>query len=358
MIENVSEEKLGRRVTGSYEFTSGESGEESYGDGKNILRWSPKVKLEDGIWRTMTWIGENQNKPRVLVTALGQARGGRLAWNSLHKFLLRPFNAHLAWYTTQVETSSYLHERAQYLWMEPNHDEWDLVYEMAAKACNNVKVVGKWREYCNIPGLFMGGIGKCAHSSRTAVLFGLRWLLQQKISKLQLLDKYDWFILTRVDELHLCEHFDFTTTTESDILLPTDEHYNGWSDRHLIARASMFMKVINITNELICRPDYWLEKVAEFQYERNIEVVQKLIWDDMGLTVSEFSRSMFTVRSEGDPTAWSRGEFDPDLNLFGLRVKYPKEFTSAKARCANTSLTGAIESLRRYEWKVVKQVLF
>ena len=113
-----------------------------------------------------------------------------------------------------------------------------------------------------------------------------------------------------------------------------------------------------MTNELVCRPDYWLEKVAKVQYERNIEVIQKLIWDDMGLIVSEFSRSMFTVRSEGDPTSWSPGEFDPDLNLFGLKVKYPKGFVSAKAHCGNMSLKGARESLRRYEWKVVKQALF
>ncbi|CAF1187948.1 unnamed protein product [Adineta ricciae] len=348
MIGNVSEEKLGRRVTGSYEFTSGESDEESYGDGKNILRWRPKVKLEDGIWRTMTWIGENQNKPRVLVITLGQLRGGPLAWKSLHKFLLKPYNAHLALHISDFTSRTYLHDIAQYIWMEEEHKDWGVVLQLVSETCGNEGIVGKWREYCNIPGLFMGGVANCNHRSHTSVSFAFRWMLQQKISKLQLLDKYDWFILTRADELHLCEHFDFTTMTESDILLPTDEHYNGWSDRHLIARSSMFMKMINITNELICRPDYWRNKLEGVDYELNIEVVQKLIWDDMGLTVSEHPRSIFIVRSSGDPASWSRGRSHPELSRFNLKVKYPRELKSSKIYCKTRNITHMMESIREY----------
>ncbi|CAF1637824.1 unnamed protein product [Adineta ricciae] len=200
------------------------------------------------------------------------------------------------------------------------HKDWGVVLQLVSETCGNAEIVGKWRDYCNIPGLLMGGVANCEHRSHTSVLFAFRWMLQQKINKLQLLDKYDWFILTRADELHLCEHFDFTTMKESDILLPTGEHYNGWSDRHLITRSSMFMKMINITKELVCRPDYWLNKLEEVDYELNIEVVQKLIWDDMRLTVSEHPRSIFIVRSTGDPASWSRGRSHPELSRFNLKV--------------------------------------
>ncbi|UJR12668.1 hypothetical protein I4U23_016842 [Adineta vaga] len=358
MISNIAKEKLGRKFESEYNYTPDEIIGEQNDDKSHVhrnLKWRAKVKLEEGIWRTMSWISKNQKKPRVLVTIFGQARGGRLAWNSLHKFLLHPFNAHLAWYTTHLETSSYLHDRVQYLWMEPNHDAWDFVYEMIANTCNNNNnIVGKWKNYCKLSGLFMGGIETCKQNSRTAVLFSLRWLLQQKINKLQLLEKYDWFIITRADELHLCDHYDFINMIRDDIQLPTDEHYNGWSDRHLITRSSMFMKMINITTELVCNPDYWFSRLEQVEYELNIELIQKLIWEKMKLTVSEFPRSMFTVRSKGDPTSWSQGEFHPELSSFDLTVKYPMEFESSRKHCQTMDLKKAIEPLRHYEWKIVK----
>jgi len=297
----------------------------------------------------MSWIEDNQRKPRILVIIIGEARGGNLAWKSLHKFLLQPLNAHLAIYISELKTRTYLHDISQYIWTVPEDMDWSIVFDTVAEMCNMDNVAGKWRNYCDMPGIFMGGIPNCSHESHTSVSFAFRWLVQQKIVKLHLLDKYDWFILTRADQLYLCDHHDFTEMIEGDALLPIGEYYGGWSDRHIIGKSFVFMKLLNLTTELVCRPDYWFPILQSVETERNIETIQKIIWDHMNLTVSEFSRSMFTVRTPYDTSSWSEGQFHPETNAFGLKVKYPKELKASMKYCKIKNITNALKSLHQYD---------
>ncbi|UJR17075.1 hypothetical protein I4U23_003972 [Adineta vaga] len=360
IIRNVAKAKLGRKMKVIFEFSQVENNQEKIIDlshANNILGWKAKVSLKEGISKTMIWMKENQHKPKILVIIIGQIRGGILAWKSLHKFFLRPFDAHLAFYISGFEIKTYLHEIAQYIWMEPEYDDWGIMFDMVAKACNNEKILGKWRNYCKLPGIYMGGVKNCSHDSHSSISYVFRWLLQQKIKKLQLLDKYDWFVLTRADELYLCQHYDFTTMIEDDVLLPTGEHYKGWSDRHLIGRSSVFMKIINITNELVCNPDYWYRKFKRNGRVYNIEQTQKFIWADMNLQVSELPRSMFIVRTQDDPASWSTGLFHPQLNHFGLKVKYPMELWSSHRHCKINNITNVLKSLRHYHGDILNDVI-
>ncbi|CAF3349120.1 unnamed protein product [Rotaria sp. Silwood1] len=189
----------------------------------NILGWKPTVRIEDGISETMSWMKEHQEKTRVLVIIIGQARGGDLSWKSLHKFLLRPLQAHLALYLANAEKRTLLHDLAQYIWTIPSYPYWDGIFEKAAETCNTDEVKDKWRNYCQIPGIFMGGISNCSHPASSGMLLALRWLVQQKIYEFDLLKIYDWFILTRADELYLCNHHNFLNMNKNHLLLPPGE---------------------------------------------------------------------------------------------------------------------------------------
>jgi nucleoside-diphosphate-sugar epimerase len=317
----------------------------------NILKWKPKMNIEDGVSKTMSWMTEDRRKPRVLVIIIGQARGGELAWKSLHKFLLRPLKAHLAIYISDWQTRTFLHNISQYIWTTPEYADWGKVFEMVAKTCNADGIAEKWRNYCQIPGIFMGGVANCKHPGSAGILLAFRWLVQQKIVELNLLDKYDWFILTRADELYLCNHHEFFRMNESDALLPTGEYYGGWSDRHIIGRSSLFMKMINITTELVCKPNYWFEVLRQVGGEFNLERIQKVLWSQMGINVSEFPRSMFTVRTQYDTTRWSKGQSHLDLERFGLKLKYLDEFTASIKYCNIKNVTNDLEGFKQYDWE-------
>jgi hypothetical protein len=222
---------------------------------------------------------------------------------------------------------------------------------MAAKVCNIDNIAEKWRNYCKISGIFMGGVSNCSHPGSAGILLAFRWLVQQKIYELNLLDKYDWFILTRADELYLCDHHNFFVMNENHALLPTGEYYGGWSDRHIIGKSSVFMKMINITTELVCKPDYWFKTLKQVGGEFNLERIQKVIWSHRNINVSEFPRSMFTVRTQHDPTRWSKGESHPDFGKFGLKLKYADEFKSSIKHCNIINVTNALEVTKQYDWE-------
>ncbi|CAF4153388.1 unnamed protein product [Adineta steineri] len=319
---------------------------------RNILKWKPKVDIQEGISTTMSWIADNERKQRVLVITIGQIRGGEIAWKSLQKFLLQPFNAHLAIYVSNWQTRTLLHDMAQYIWIVPEYTDWGAVFEMIAKTCHVNSNIGKWRKYCKIPGQFMGGVANCSHSGSAGILLAFRWLVQQKLLEFNLLDKYDWFILTRADELYLCNHHDFLEMNKNHALLPTGENYGGWSDRHIIGKSSNFLKMMNITTDLICKPDFWLKTLKRLRGEVNLESIQKIIWSHMKLEVSEFPRSMFTVKREQDATRWSNGISHPDVEIFGLKIKYPDEFTAAVKHCKITNVTNALKEAQQYNWEV------
>ncbi len=318
---------------------------------KSILKWRSKVDIKDGVSATMSWTAKNRGKQRVLVIIIGQVRGGDLAWKSLHKFLIRPLNAHLAIYVSNWQPSTFLHNISQYIWAIPEYTDWGVVFEIAARVCRTDNITEKWRNYCKFPAQFMGGVANCSHAGSAGILLVFRWLVQQKILELNLLDKYDWFILTRADEMYLCNHHDFFVMNENHALLPPGEGYGGWSDRHIIGKSSVFMKMINITTELVCKPDYWFTTLEKLGGDFNLEKIQQLFWSHMNIPVSEFPRSMFTVRTQHDPTRWSVGTSHPDFERFGLKLKYPREFEASMRHCNIRNVTSALEEMKQYDWE-------
>ena len=103
-----------------------------------------------------------------------QARGGELAWKSLHKHLLEPLDAHLALMFTETQQPTMLHELAQYSWTVPEYEDWGVVLDQAAAQCHPNPERIPWRELCSVPDQFLGGVGHgCRHrgsAGRAAIL--------------------------------------------------------------------------------------------------------------------------------------------------------------------------------------------
>ncbi len=109
------------------------------------------------------------------------------------------------------------------------------------------------------------------------------------------------------------------------------------------------MKMLNITTELVCKSDYWLKTLEVPKGDFNLETIQKVLWSYMNVNVSEFPRSMFTVRTPYDPTRWSKGVPHPYFDSFGLKLKYPDEFPPSVEHCNIKNVTNALQVIQQYD---------
>lgn len=318
-----------------------------------ILGWRPKVRIEDGLQATFSWIREQMNKPNVLVVVNGQPRGGDLAWKSLHKHVLQPNNAHLATYLTPVgnATNQTLLERmAHYTWRlpEPPNGDYGTWVDEAAELCPHTDG-GEWPQLCDYDEgkpLWGGSLTRCPkHVSKSGVHLGYRWHIHQKIMALNLHHQYDYIIYTRADYLYLCDHTSPATINGSQVWVPFGEEYGGYTDRHVVGTGSIMLEALNITQEIVCRSKHYAALIVPAK-TNNVEQLQALVWKNIGLEVGQFPFVAFTVRSEGDPASWTPGDEHHELSQFGVRVKYQTELNDAVKHCNVSSLPQAMEALR------------
>ena len=156
----------------------------------------------------------------------------------------------------------------------------------------------------------------------------------QKILALNLHRHYDRFILTRADYVYFCDHADIRTMAEDVGNMPPGEGYGGYSDRHTVGATAVFMRMINITQALMCEPETWKQVLIPAHPNMNLETATARYFQHINISIQEFPRSMFTVKLPADPTRWSKGTAtDIISNYDGLLVKYPAEFDMAKAHC-------------------------
>jgi hypothetical protein len=85
--------------------------------------------------------------------------------------------------------------------------------------------------------------------------------------------------------------------------------------------------------------------------EFNLERIQKVFWSQMKISVSEFPRSMFTVRASNDSTRWSQGQIHPEMTQYELKLKYPAEFISSIKSCQISNLSDTMNDIQKYDWR-------
>jgi hypothetical protein len=273
-------------------------------------------------------------QPRVLVIVIGQARGSSYAWNSLYKYLLAPYQADLATFFTESSPVTVLQRMARFNWVVPEFTDWAAVMTQVERRCG---VDSSWHALCRGGDQWLGGatVPGCIHDGSAGILLAFRWLVQQKLMQHNLLDQYDYMVLSRADELYLCDHVPFTEMDTHSVWLPFGEEYDGYSDRHLVATPTVFMRALNITTELVCNWQAYSDTLRAWDHV-NLERLQKQVWEQTGVPVRQYRRSMFTVKTPEDPTRWGKGTNLVEGQEFGLLIKYPDEMVRAKEHCQTT----------------------
>jgi hypothetical protein len=282
---------------------------------------------------------------KVLVVVIGQPRGGHLAHLSLLHRLVIPHKADLALYFGEgSDTSSILFKYAKYHWVAKEYPDWTVLASDFEKKCPNLMQKNtSTRKILWGHSLFVGRRVDPQLRMSGFVLLAFRWLLYQKIQELKLTSVYDAFVMTRADELYLCPHTPISTLLgrcKSCVWVQQGEEYGGFSDRHVVARAEPFMKMLNVTQSLTCQPNAFLRKWNI----RNIETVLAAHANFQNISVRKFQMSSFLVRSTNDATRWSRGFESDEMAPLQLLIKYPNEFTIAKRQCDVGNITEYIVS--------------
>ena len=286
---------------------------------------------------------------RTIVVVLGSLRGGEEAWASLEKNVLDPSGADLALLVPQPDGSaarSSLHARARYLWHYRDYDDWgeavDLIpthppgnltpwRTLAEREAALIRLRG---HPMRNPSIFGGVRG---HGASGAVIFMLRWFLQEQIRRHGLTSQYDRFVVTRSDHYYECTHNASAFPVHGkQLFVPEGQWYRGRTDRHLVVGNH------NVLNALDVYPTFfateWIQNYSEGGI-MNTEILLHRVWREKGLAPQPFPRVMFTVARASDSTRWRRATV-PVPHKENLFIKYPTdsgggpgEYTLAQRTC-------------------------
>ena len=181
--------------------------------------------------------------------------------------------------------------------------------------------------------LFYFRLGDMNSSSLLAVM--MRYFASQKIQELGLLERYQWFIVTRTDQYYMCSHSiapykKRSRTAKDHVWIPMGEDYKGITDRHMVVHRQHVLQALNILPPLLQNPQQYR---AFFQGRRhkNSEMFMKLRFDEEGLSVKRFDRSMFVAGAPGD--SFSRKRAKTPFRDLGINVKYRHELFGSKMTC-------------------------
>jgi len=181
-----------------------------------------------------------------------------------------------------------------------------------------------WREFIKVKDQFLGGIkDPNQHLGSAGILIFFRWFLLKNLIDNDLINKYDKFVITRSDYIYQLPHPKVEYMSDN-IWIPDDEHYGGYTDRHVILSKNNIVPYLNILNNMVLRSNEYFMRMISFP-EWNLEkVIQfNLIQNNVIHLVKEFPYVMYTVRNVNGSTRWAIGEYSNEL---GYYVKYQGEY--------------------------------
>jgi hypothetical protein len=267
------------------------------------------------------------------VIVVGQPQGGTLAWKSLDKHLLSPFNAHLATYFTKSSANSILQNMAHFNWIADDNLDLGVYFDAASELCFRSKKT--WPQLCNVNNKWLGGITACNQTGSSGMWLAFSWLVSQKILELSLFKQYDYFVLTRSEHVYLCKHAAFSTLDNRFGYYSRGENRANISDRHLVASAQVFLKLVNLTQELSCNTQKWMHLLRVGSPDVGIEAVQKMMWQQLKVDMEPLLRSHFSVQKPNvPPFQVSHGVQKRILQKFDLEIPYPLELDLAMNDCS------------------------
>lgn len=270
---------------------------------------------------------------QTLVVIIGNFRGGEQAWQSLTRNVLDPNSADLAILIPEdddIAKSSSLYERAKYVWTYQDYDDWGDAIDLINGT--------EWRSLIDYnrpkaaPSIFGGVKGEPGSG---AIIFMLRWFLQNHIREQHLTDLYTTFVITRSDHYYQCRHNVSVLTVGQKVLwIPRGENNGGKTDRHLIVGSD------NVLDALDVYPYYfeneWL-RMRKYPALLNTENLLGLVWRGKHLHVRYHPRVMFTSAVKIDKTTYQTAK-DPVPGVPGLFIKYPTEYNLTQETCPSVAV--------------------
>ena len=194
---------------------------------------------------------------------------------------------------------------------------------------NTYKKPLHWREFLKIKEQFLGGIKDKhnQHPGSAGILIFFRWFLLKNLIDNDLINKYDRFVITRSDFIYQLPHPKLEIMNENCIWIPDEEHYYGYTDRHVVLSKNNIESYLNILNNFVLKSnDYFIKMKAKQDW--NLEQVIKfhLEQNNVGHLVKEFPYIMYSVRNINGTTRWQEGQFSNEL---GYYIKYQSEYAKS-----------------------------
>jgi hypothetical protein len=183
-----------------------------------------------------------------------------------------------------------------------------------------------WREFLKIKDQFLGGIkdNHNQHPGSAGILIFFRWFLLKNLIDNDLIQKYDRFIITRSDYIYQLSHPKVELMNKNFIWIPDCEHYNGYTDRHVVLSQNNIEPYLNILNNLILRSNEYFMKMKT-KNNWNLEQLIKFNLEQNNVLhlVKEFPYIMYSVRNTNGTTRWAQGNYS---NKLGYYIKYHTEY--------------------------------
>jgi len=183
-----------------------------------------------------------------------------------------------------------------------------------------------WREFLKVKDQFLGGIKDSSnqHDGSAGILIFFRWFLLKNLIDNDLINKYDRFIITRSDYIYQLPHPKIELMNKNYIWIPDCEHYNGYTDRHVVLSKTNIESYLNILNNLVIRSNEYYMKMKN-KYDWNLERLIKFHFEQNNVLhlVKEFPYVMYTVRNINGTTRWNHGIYSKKL---GYYIKYATEY--------------------------------
>lgn len=264
---------------------------------------------------------------RTLVIVLGQLRAHQLTWDNFKENVLDQLDADLAVCVPAdafFDPTNLFYINARFRWLVPDAPDLAEVFDQIQKQLGSSE---QWRVLCEVKGSWLGRIAESGQPGAAAILFILRWFMLNNL-RAEGLDKiYDRFVITRSDFFYVCPHPPLECLAADNLWIPDGEDYGGLCDRHLVVSAADLIASCNLIDDLLLRPRQMRDAMIE-NSNWNIEQVIALHLTRNGLIskVRRFPYIMFIVRDSGDPSAWSTGDYESDVDMV---VKYPTELHEA-----------------------------
>jgi len=299
----------------------------------------------------------------VLVTLLGNLRGGEKAWHSLEINLLDPSDADLALMiggTADLNSASLeiqnsapdLFRRAEgRFWYHQESSTTNIFDDLLEIIRTNSSlplfpkspVVSNvtWRDIAinnSRDGTLhvLGGTSADPTGNGVAIPF-YKWMLSRTLEATGLIHSYDYFVATRSDYYYDCQvnlqtmfqkgkKYSQNRKEAGSLWIPQGADNHGLCDRFVFLPRKHAVRALQFIEKVVVYPEQYL------QFLGNPEALWGLRIRQLRLSVKRFPLRMFSVRAEGDSTRWSQGD-RVRHNDSDLIVKYGSEFEAAKQSC-------------------------